>query len=342
MRRSRFLTAVAAPALLATIAPALPARADGPINVGITNTTSDAPLFIAQDRGFFKDQGLDVAFVPFDTPAKIIAPLDAGQLDAAIGVPSAALYNAIGNGSTIRIVADMGSTTPGYGYNLLVVRKALSESGRVKAIHDLKGLTVADAEAGSPSTSTLNEALKSDGLTLADVKNVKMNYADMEAALKAGTVDAAVFPDPEVSDAIDHGVAVRLAAGDEFYANQQLVVLLYSGNFMKTPEPARKFMIAYVKGLRFFLDALHDGHFSNENAPAVIDILRKHTAIKDPRVFTVITPAGMNPNGSVNMASMTKDLELMRAQGLVTAKVSVKQAVDSSFVNAAARTLGRV
>ena len=342
MRRSRFLTTVAAPALVATFAPALPVRAAGSVNVGVTNAISDAPLFIAQDRGFFKDQGLDVTLTPFARPDDIIAPLAAGQIDAAIGIPSATLYNAIGGGGTMKIVADMGTATPGYGYNLLVVRKALSESGKVKAIHDLKGLTVADAAAGTPSTSTLNEALKSDDLTLADVKNVKMSFADMEAGLEAGTLDAALFPDPEVSDAIDKGYAVRLAAGDEFYANQQLVVLLYGGSFIKTPDPAHKFMLAYLKGVRFFLDALHEGHFSNENAPAVIDILRKHTSVKNPVLYTIITPAGLNPNGTLNIASMNKDLELMRAQGFVTAKVTVKESVDGSVVAGAARSLGRV
>ena len=339
MRRSRFLTTVAAPAIVSTVVYALPARADASVNVGITNAISDAPIFIAQDRGFFKEQGLDVQLVPFATPDDIIAPLNAGQVDVAIGVPSAALYNAIGNGGTMRIVADMGSATAGFGYNLLVVRKALSD--KVKAIHDLKGLTVADAAAGTPSTSTLNEALKSDGLTLADIKNVKLSFADMEAALKAGTIDAALFPDPEVSDAIDKGYAVALEPGDQFYLNQELVVLVYSGNFIKAPDVAGKFMLAYLKGVRFYLNALLNGHFSNENAGVVIDILRKHTAIKNPTLYTVITPAGINPNGSLNMASLAKDLNLMRTQGFVTAKVTAKDSVEARFANAAARTLGR-
>lgn len=340
MLRSRFLTTVTAPAIVSMLASAVPASADTAVNVGVTSSISDAPIFIALDRGFFTEQGLSVQLVPFATPEDIIAPLNAGQVDAAIGVPSATLYNAIGTGGTMRIVADMGSATPDFGYNLLVVRKALS--GKVKAIRDLKGLTVADAAAGTPSTSTLNEALKSDGLTLADIKNVKMSFADMEAALKAGTIDAALFPDPEVSDAVDKGYAVALEPGDEFYPNQELVVLLYSGNFIKTPDVASKFMVAYLKGVRFFLDALHKGHFSNEHAPAVIDILRKHTSIKSPLVYTVITPAGINPNGSVNTTSLAKDLDLMRTQGFVTAKVSVKESVESRFINAAARTLGRL
>jgi NitT/TauT family transport system substrate-binding protein len=342
VRRSRFLTTSATPAILSILGYRRPAQADGSIKVGTTNAISNAPLFITQDRGFFNDQALDVQFVPFASADDIVAALTAGQIDAAAGVPSATLYNAIGTGAAMKIVADMGTATPGYGYNLLVVRKALSDSGKVKTINDLKGLTIADAAAGSTSTSTLNEALKSSGLTLDDIKNVKMGFADMEAALKAGTIDAALFPDPEVSDAIDKGYAVALAPGDTFYVNQELAVLLYSGTFIKTPDPARRFMLAYLKGVRFFLAALHDGHFANVNAGAVIDILRKHTPIKKPTLYTVITPAGINPNGSVNVASMTKDLELMRKQGFVTTSITVKQSMDSSFVNAAARTLGRV
>ena len=342
MRRSRFLTTAAAPALLSTIGHAFPARADGPINVGITKAISDAPLFIAQDRGYFRERGLGVQFTPFATPDDIIAPLASGAIDAAIGVPSAALYNAIGNGGTMKIVADMGSATPGYGYNLLVVRKALNDSGRVKTIKDLKGLTVADAAGGTPSSSTLNEALKSAGLKMDDIKNVKLGFPDMEAALRAGTIDAALFPDPEVSDAIDKGDAVALAAGDEFYAHQQLVVLIYSGTFIKSAGPARAFMVAYLEGVRFFLGALRGGHFANENAAATIDMLRKYTTIKNPTLYTVITPAGIDPNGVVNIASMSKDLDFMRTQGFVTANVTVKQTIDSSYVNAAARAIGRL
>jgi NitT/TauT family transport system substrate-binding protein len=340
MHRSRFLAGVAAPALLAAFGSALPARAADTIRIGTTNAIGDAPLFIAQDRGFFSDQRLNVAFVSFAAADDVIAALTAGEIDVAAGVPSATLYNAIGNGGTMRIVADMGSATPGFGYNLLVVRKALGD--KIKAIRDLKGLTIAGAAAGTPSASTLNEALKSGGLTLADVKNVTMSNADMVAALKAGTIDAALFPDPDVSDAIDKGYAVALAPGDTFYVNQELMVLLYGGAFIKTPDAARTFMLAYLKGVRFFLDALHDGHFTNTNAGPVIDILRKHTQIKSPTLYTVITPAGINPNGMVNVASLAKDLALMRAQGLITANVSAKQSVDTRFVSAAARELGRV
>jgi NitT/TauT family transport system substrate-binding protein len=342
MRRRRFLATIAAPAILSTLGHGEPARADGPIRIGTTNAIENAPLFIAQDRGFFSEQGIDVQFVPFARADDVVAPTAAGAVDVAGGVPSATLYNAIAGGATLKVVADMGMATAGFGYNLLVVRKALSDSGKVKAIHDLKGLTVADVAAGSTSTSTLNEALKSDGLTLDGIKNVKMSYAEMEIALKTGTIDAALFPDPEVSDAIDKGYATALGPGDTYYLNQELAVLIYSGAFITRLDVARKFMLAYLKGVRFFLGALHNGHFTDVNSGAVIDTLLKHTAIRNPLLYTIITPAGINPNGTINTASMSKDLDLMRKQGFVTGTVTAKQCVDSSFVNAATRTLGRV
>ena len=342
MHRRRFLSTVAAPALIAAFAPAVPARAAGTINVGLTDGIADAPLFIAQDRGFFKDQGLDVAFVPFGAPAMTIGPLGAGQLDAGTGPPTADLYNAIANGNPMRIVADAGTDTTGYGYTPLLVRKALIDSGRVKGIKDLKGLTLADGGQGTTSVSTLNEALKSDGLTLNDVTTVTMDFPAMVAALKAGTIDGGILAEPDASEAIGMGVAVRFMTSDKFYPNQQNSVLIYSGSFMKSsPDAAKKFMVAYVKALRFYNDSLFESHFAGTDAGMVIDILRKHTAIKDPRSFTVITPSGVNPDGDVSIESLNKDLDLMRKLGLVTApKFNARQAVDGSYVRAAVRTLG--
>ena len=337
----RLLFVLACAALVGAMG-SLPAHAADTVNVGITNAISDAPLFIAHERGYFKEQGLDVQFTPFDSAAKMIAPLGAGQLDVGAGAPSAGLYNAVERGIDIKVVADKGTTAPGYGYNPLLIRKALIDSGRVKSTKDLKGLTLADAAQGSASTSTLNEALKTGGLTLGDIKNVKMGFPDMVAALRNGSIDGGIVSEPAASEAIQLGAAVRFAPSDTFYPNQQIAVLLYGGAFMKNkPDAAKRFMIAYIKALRYYAGALANGHFAGPNAPAVIDILSKNTPLNDPKTYAMITPNGINPDGAVNETSMRKDLALMRELGFVTGGVTVEAAVDSSYVDAALKALGR-
>src|ERR687885_649031 len=66
---------------------------------------------------------------PAAKPADTVAPLAAGQLDVGGGAPSAGLGNALARGLNLKIVADKGSTPPGFGYAGVVIRKDLWDSG---------------------------------------------------------------------------------------------------------------------------------------------------------------------------------------------------------------------
>ena len=99
--------------LLLMAAVALPARAADVVTVGTTFSMTDLPFFIGTARGYFRDEGIEVKFVNFDSAARMIAPLASGDLDAAAGGPSAGLYNAIARNIGVRIVADKTATPPG-------------------------------------------------------------------------------------------------------------------------------------------------------------------------------------------------------------------------------------
>src|SRR5258708_5514300 len=106
------------------------------INVGITSASSDSPFFIADKRGYFKDEGLAVNFVRFDSATKMMAPLGTGELLVASGATSAALYNAVKRDVGLRIVADKAKNTPHFGFEALMVRKDLYDEGKVKTLAD--------------------------------------------------------------------------------------------------------------------------------------------------------------------------------------------------------------
>src|ERR1700739_598302 len=91
--------------------------------VGTIGASSDSPFFIADKRGYFKDEGLTAKFIRFDSAAKAMAPLGTGELAVASGATSAALYNAVKRGVTLRIVADKAKNPPGFGFEALLVRK---------------------------------------------------------------------------------------------------------------------------------------------------------------------------------------------------------------------------
>src|SRR4051812_28764314 len=142
------------------------------VKVGTTNLSSDIGLFLAEKRGYFKEEGVKVELIPFDSGAKMVAPLGAGDLDASAGAASAGLYNAVNRGLKLKMVADKGTNIAGYSYKALMVRKDLIESGAFKSLVDLKGKKVAIIANGAADESVINQALKKAGLKDEDIEKV--------------------------------------------------------------------------------------------------------------------------------------------------------------------------
>lgn len=320
---------------------AAPASAQTTVTVGVASSISDAPIYIAQKKGFFRDEGLDVRAETFNSAANMVAPLGAGQLDVGGGAPSAGLYNAIARGIRLKIVADKGSSQPGYGVNRLLVRKAHIDSGKYKTPADLRGMKVAQSGVGVSSMTTLNEIIAPYGVKYSEVQTVELAFPQHVIALQNGAVDAALTTDPASTLAVKSGAAVVIKADDEAIPRHQVAVLLYSEQFAdKRPEVARKFMRAYLRAVRFYNDALSESRFRGPNAQEVVAILIEATALKDPALYAEITPVGNDPNGRVNFQSLKQDLDFYREQQLVNANVNLNDVVDSSFVEWALKELG--
>jgi NitT/TauT family transport system substrate-binding protein len=317
------------------------AAAGEPVTVGATNSTSDAPIYIAAQKGFFRAEGIDVKVGNFRSASDMVAPLGAGQLDVGAGSAGAALYNAVARGIRIKIVADKASSPPGYGATKILVRKDLVERGRYREPNDLKGFRFAMNAPGVSNTSTLNTLLRSVGLRYSDVETVDLPFPDHAVALKNKSVDAAASVEPGPAIAVGNGDAVVVRSDDEILPNHQIAVLLYSEDFARERRAdAIRFMRAYIRAVRFYNGALKDGRLAGPNAEEVITILSEATAIKSRAIYAAITPTGMNPDGHINAASLAYDLAFYREQGLIKGVVDLDDVLDGSFVTAALAELG--
>jgi NitT/TauT family transport system substrate-binding protein len=95
--QNKSLRAIVAALILSAGAHAARA-AEVTLRVGVSSASSDAVFYIADKKGYFRQEGLAVSFTPFDSAARMVAPLGAGQLDVGGGSPSAGLYNAVERG----------------------------------------------------------------------------------------------------------------------------------------------------------------------------------------------------------------------------------------------------
>ncbi len=92
--RWRVWLGAAAIALLA----AVPARAAEAIRIGVIGLIADAGIYVAVEKGYYREAGLDVKLEPFATSVKMLPVLSAGQLDVATGGVAARLFNGVARG----------------------------------------------------------------------------------------------------------------------------------------------------------------------------------------------------------------------------------------------------
>jgi len=308
------------------------------VPVGISPVMSSAAMFIAKERGYFEQQGINAIINPFKASgAKMVPFLATGQLLVAGGNINAGMYNAIAQDIPIKIVSDKGTVSPGHGYLALVVRKDHIDSGRYKSFSDLKGMTMAVTAKGVSQQIVTELYLKKVGLKLDDIKLVFLAYQDMNIALANKSIDATVQIEPLVAAAVKKGIAVRVAGDDEIYPNQQSAAIFYSPVFMeKHPDAAKAFMVAYVKGLRDYNDAFE----KQQGKDDIIDILTKHTRIKDKSVYQDVVPVGLNPDGMVNVLSLKSDARWYTDKGYAKQLPDIDTIVDLSFAKHAVKVLG--
>jgi NitT/TauT family transport system substrate-binding protein len=310
------------------------------VHVGIANSSSDVGIFLADKKGYFRDEGITVKTTPFRSAADMVAPLASGQLDVGGGSASAGLYNSWARGIKLRIVADKASSQPGYGVNKCLVAKKHADSGRYKTLKDLRGMKVGMNGPGNSNWGSLWGALKQAGLSLDDVETVDMSYPDHVLALQNNSVDASFTTEPSATLAIIKGYAIEATTDDKTRPGHAIAQILYSEKIANNTDLARRFMRAYLRSIRYYYGALKDGRLAGPNAEEIISVLTEFTPIKDPQVYRTIVPNGVDPDGRINLPTLVEDFEVYKSRGWITSDVRVEQVVDMSFVEAAIKDLG--
>ena len=241
----RFFAHLVAAALLATSA--LPARAAEPMTLLLDwfVNPDHAPLIVAQQEGFFEDEGLDVTMIePADPndPPKLVA---AGQAELAITYqPNLHLQAAAG--LPLTRIATLVATP----LNTLLAL----EGGPVESIADLKGRKIGFSVGGFED-ALLTAMLAREDLTLADVELVNVNFS-LSPSLLSGQVDAVIgaFRNFELNQ-----LEIEGAKGRAFYIEEngvpsydELIVVAQSGA-LDDPRLAA-FLRALERGVTYLIN----------------------------------------------------------------------------------------
>ena len=319
--------------------PADEAPLSPPVTVrsGVVGSVGEAGQLIAYERRYFQEQGLEVEFVPFDNTGRMTPSLATGELDVGAGGVSAGLFNATARGVPIKIVGPQARQDPGASSVFFMVRKELIESGEFRNYPDLRGRRLAIPGRGTSPDFAAGLALARAGLSPEDCELVELSFPDMVIAFGNQAIDVAVQAEPAAAQAVNRGAAVKWRELADIRPGIQFTVVLYSPQFAERTEAARRWMVAYLKGIR----AYNDAFVKNQGRDEVVDILTRHTPVKNPGLYDHMGYASIDPNGQVDQASLVEQLDWYERQGLVTGIVDLDRVVDRSYADFALQRLGR-
>ncbi len=220
--------------------------AKGVINLIHDNTTHAAIPYIAEKKGYYKAEGVNVK-------RRLTSPR--ALIDALIGGTADIIST---RGSRVGQIAARGFDVVGialnrYGNQNMVLVPVKDKT--TKSIMDLKGKTVG-AQMGSGTWATWMTYLSRIGLSDKDFKIRNTKTGTLPAAFEAGALDAGLTWEPWGSMILDRGLG-RMVMGPKDYdallGNTSPVFLTTSWSYIKkkNPDGAQRFMNAHVRAMRF-------------------------------------------------------------------------------------------
>ncbi len=177
-------------AALALVASAATAMADE-IKLGLQPWLGYGPLWVAEQKGFFADHGIEVDLTTFSWDQDMTAALASGNLDVIAAATNGVIasYN-VGLDQKGFLIMDLSFEAD-----------AIMAGNDIASVADLKGKDIA-FESGSTSDLLLNYALRQNGMSIADVNHIPMGASEAGLALISGRVEAAVTYEPYISGAL--------------------------------------------------------------------------------------------------------------------------------------------
>ncbi len=239
------LWGVLAIAAIAVVAFAAPLRASPPplkpYKVAYNAWIGSIAFFVAQQKGFFHDEGLDVQAKSFSAPGDGLKPLLGGELDAALSTADSVLTVLDKAPGQLKVVY---LTDTSAGADAILAKK------NITSIQAMKGKRVA-ATLGQCNQLLLDKALERAGLTEKDIQLVNMNPDDAGAAFAAGQIDVAVTWEPWITKVSGEKTGHVIFSSSET-PNLILDVLAISAQTTtRKPAETRAFLRAMNRGYDF-------------------------------------------------------------------------------------------
>jgi NitT/TauT family transport system substrate-binding protein len=279
------------------------------IVVGTVPVLGVAPLYIAIEKGYFKDEGLNVEARVYPSGAISLPAMIKGEIDLVFS-NYISMFKAQAEGAgKLRIIAEGSSSAPN-SFGLYVM-----PNSPIREAKDLAGKKIGVNARGNIATVLTNETLKSAGVDITTLNYVDVPFPEMGAALARGDLDAVFLPEPfitvnsallGINRIVDAGVGTVDGLPMDGYGGTE-------GWVKQHPNTAEAFARAIQK-------AAADASNRSETEKVVTGYAKV-----DPKFAPLMAP--LQYPTSVNPTRLQRVADLMQAQELLKEKLEVDKFV---------------
>lgn len=290
------------------------------VGMGIQPWLGYGPWYIAQENGYFADEGLDMTITNFMNDADMTAAFASDRIQVANMASHSALQLAE-QGLDITIVLLLDAS---------LAADAILTDGSITSVADLAGASVAFEE-GSVSNLLLGYALQENGLSLDDISPVPMDPSEAATALVGGSVPVAVTYEPYISEATnasDGFQTIFTAAEQEGLISDVLAV---DNDFLaENPDTVQKIVNAWGPAVAYYESDTADAQaIIAENIGSDVDALE--TAFDGVKFFTLEQNTTVLA-GDYLQSVLPSVQEIASQIGIVEGGLDLSTLVDPSFV----------
>jgi NitT/TauT family transport system substrate-binding protein len=310
-----------------------PALASTKIKVGALNFTSHAASFVAFERGYFAEAGLDVEFEFFQAAQPMAVAIASGDADYAVTAISGGLISLAEKGAT-KVIGGALSEEKGIDGQKILVSDAAYQAG-ITTPKALEGKKFGITQAGS--------SFHYMGAKMAAAEGIGLEYVPLQkvgaviGALKSGQIDAWSIV-PHIAKPLAGSGAVHII-GDvaDYIPDYQVTTVFTSANNAANDRAKTEaFLAAFSKGAADFNAALVDKTAGEDAAEAMIQLIHKYVYADKPydaaKPGIVNGAMRINADAALNVTSVQDQLDWFKSEGLVKDSVTTDMLVDPSYV----------
>jgi len=303
------------------------------IVVGALRFTSHSGSFVAFERGYFADAGLDVELKFFQAAQPMAVAIASGDVDYAVTAVSGGLIS-LAQRNAVKVIGGVLSEEPGIDGQKILVSDAAFQAG-VTSPAMLDGKSFAMTTAGS--------SFHYMGSKVAEAEGISMNFRPLQkvgaiiGALKSGQIDAWSIV-PHLAKPLAASGALHIIGNiSDYLPNYQVTTAFTSArNAADERAMTEGFLGGFSQGVADYNSAMIAQDGGEDGVNEMVDLIHKYVYVDRPREKAAPSIINgtmrLNEGASLNVASLADQLSWFQSEDLVDADITMDTLVDPSYV----------